>query len=271
MRSDGLIHKNLYDLMGWIFRQDEGVQLLIFALHGLAVLGVCFALLRFVQKRVGKPSDFVPAGPCFVAVTTLFSLLLAFHASEVWNADSRAKQDFVLMDHYVHRLWQLASKSEVDSAEARKELVVFLKSVVDEEWLAYHNARASDTAVTALIKLQSIAARLAKTMPDPNAQLMQGVLYDIARARAEKFSLSGAGTNYIAWAVIIVLGFVAHLSLMAVNLDKPRAAITILTLFAIATTVAYWAIAIDELPYRNISGYGIDKWRQLIATAETMN
>ena len=263
-----MIRNNLYALLDWIVRQNEDVQLLIFALHGLVVCALCIVALRYVQRRVRKPSDYVPAGPCFVAVTTLFSLLLAFHASEVWNANSRARQDFVLMDHYVHRLWQLASKTEVDSAEARKELVVFLKAVVDEEWLRDHNARASDTAVTALINLQAIAARLAKAMPDPNAQLMQGVLYDIARARAEKSSLSGAGPNYIAWTVIIALGFVAHLSLMAVNLDKPRAAITILVLFSVATTFAYWAVAIDELPYRKISGYGLDTWRQLVAAAE---
>ncbi len=264
-----MIHKTLSDLLNWIVRQNEDLQLLIFALHGLAVCALCIVLLRIVQRRISRPADFVPAGPSFVAVTTLFSLLLAFHASEVWNANSRAKQDFVLMDHYVHRLWQLASKTEVDSAEARKELVVFLRAVVDEEWLANHNARASDTAVRALINLQAIAARLAKTMPDPNAQLMQGVLYDIARARAEKFSLSGAGPNYIAWTIIIALGLVAHLSLMAVNLDKPRAAITILVLFSVATTFAYWAVAIDELPYRKISSYGLDSWRQLIATAES--
>lgn len=56
-----------------------------------------------------------------------------------------------------------------------------------------------------------------------------------------------------------------------VSLDKPRAAVSILTLFSIATTLAFWAIAIDELPYRSISKYGFENWRRLIATAEAMN
>lgn len=76
-----MIHKTLSDLLNWIVRQNEDLQLLIFALHGLAVCALCIVLLRIVQRRISRPADFVPAGPSFVAVTTLFSLLLAFHAS----------------------------------------------------------------------------------------------------------------------------------------------------------------------------------------------
>jgi len=235
------------------------------------IFGLCIAVLWFARTRLRAPTDYMPVAPSFVAITTLFSLLFAFHAGEVWNSKSRAKQDFILMDLYVQRLSQLVSKAEVDLPEARRELVVFLKSVVDEEWIKYHNTRPSENAVMALSNLQAIAAKLAKTMPDPNAQLLQGVLYDIARARAEKFSLSRSGPNYLAWIIILALGLLAHLSITIVSLDKPRAAVSILTLFSIATTLAFWAIAIDELPYRSISKYGFENWRRLIATAEAMN
>ncbi len=84
-----------FPILKWIFSQDEGKQLLLFAAHGLLIFGLCIVVLWFARTRLRAPTDYMPVAPSFVAITTLFSLLFAFHAGEVWNSKSRAKQDFI--------------------------------------------------------------------------------------------------------------------------------------------------------------------------------
>lgn len=69
--------------------------------------------------------------------------------------------------------------------------------------------------------------------------------------------------NNSAWTVVLILGFLSHLAIALVHLDKPRAGALALGLFGVATTTSYWLLTYSANPFRalhtNMDAAGV--WR----------
>jgi len=226
------------------------VQLALFAAHGAAVVGLGMAFLRVLHPRFGSLDALTPVAPAFVGSASIFALILAFHAADVWQQKHAAELSLVHTQSAVQRLAYMVGPEQVDSPEARVALRRYVTAVVNEEWLAHGNRSSSAEAQAAFLSLHGIVADLAGTVPAPVASQLAGMVEKLAEARAERLWIGSRRSNPHAWLTLMLLGLISHLALAAVHLGKPRAALLSLSLYGATTTLAFWSLALADAPYR---------------------
>ena len=80
--------------MNYIFQQAAWFQLIVFLVHGLAVLGLSMSFLYFFNRRTDV-LQWTPVGPFFASLSMVFALFLAFHANNVWSHKNQAERAFI--------------------------------------------------------------------------------------------------------------------------------------------------------------------------------
>jgi hypothetical protein len=70
--------QNFNDLSLW-------AQACAISLHGLVVIFLSLGFMRWLRTRYESVQQVMPVGPFFVAISAVFSLLLAFHGSSIWS------------------------------------------------------------------------------------------------------------------------------------------------------------------------------------------
>ena len=68
-------------------------------------------------------------------------------------------------------------------------------------------------------------------------------------ARHDRLALSADHPNDLKWLVVIVLGLLTQVGIGLVHLDKPRAFLACLAVFASAAVVTLGLVALQEYPF----------------------
>jgi hypothetical protein len=225
--------------VNYIFQQSAWLQLIVFLVHGFAVLGLSMAFLYFFNRRTDV-LQWTPVGPFFASLSMVFALFLAFHANNVWSHKNQAERAFI----------EMLAPNELDLPEARLQLQRYVKYVFKDEWHKNRNRRPSERADGALRDLQVQVVLASRSVPPSAAVQLNTLLNEVARTRSDRLWL---GSNYIeavSWLGVLALGFLTHLAIAAVHFDRPRAGFVALALLAAATTTAYWTLGLVVDPYR---------------------
>jgi hypothetical protein len=246
------------DLVNDFFRLSGLLQLLAFAAHGLLVLGFCLALL-WGLARWRSVGQWVPVAPFFVALATLYALFLAFHASAIWQHKNQAERDFIDAATAIKRLDDMLSPGQLDLAEARTRLHSYVRYVFKDEWRS-HNRMPSDRADVALRDLQAQIVRATMSLPPATAAQLNTLLNQVANTRSDRLWLGGNFVSMISWLGVLALGFLTHLSVAVVHLDRPRAGTVALVLLMVGTTVAYWTLGLVVDPYADTERLNPMSW-----------
>lgn len=231
-----------------ILELPAGLQLVLLVAHGLAVFAVSLAFLALLRRRYANDPLALPVAPSFVAVSTTFALFLAFHGAAIWSHQHEAERSFVLAKTAAERFRDLVGPGQLDRPELRAALQRYVQAIVRDEW-SRHNREPSAAADAALREIQGALVRLDGTVPAASQAQLFRLLEDIVRARAERLWIGAHFVDPDSWLVVLALGFLTHLALASVHIDKPGAARITLGLFAVASTVAYWLLAVVNNPY----------------------
>jgi hypothetical protein len=231
------------------FQQSAWLQLGVFVLHGLVVLGLSMGFIRLFSRRANV-LQWTPVGPYFAALSVIFALFLAFHANSIWVHKSQAERAFIEAGTSIKRMDEMLSPTELDLPEARLQLQRYVKYVFKDEWRTSRNRRPSERADGALRDLQAQVVLASRTVPAPAASQLNSLLNDVARTRSERLWLGSNYTEVVSWLGVLVLGLLTHLAVAAVHFDRPRAGLVALSLLALGTTTAYWTLGLVVDPYR---------------------
>jgi hypothetical protein len=223
------------------------------SLHALAVILLSLGLMRWLRAWHEPLQQIIPVGPFFVAISTVFSLLLAFHGSSIWSKQERAERALFQDELNLHRLRQLSHPDLLNLIDLTLATNQYAQAVVDSEWLTGRNQRGSEAVETALQNLRKTIIRLDRDIPPPVHSYVLHLLDDLVRSREERLWLRSQPQKYKIWTVILFLGLLSHLAIALVHLDKPKAGTFALYLFGVATSLAYWLLLSTEDPYQALS------------------
>jgi hypothetical protein len=239
----------LQSLLAALFQQSALFQLGVFAINGLIFFGLGMLLLRVFNRRP-NPSAWTPVGPYFSAVSVIFALFLAFHASDIWLGKSKAEHAYIVAGSAVRQLDELSSPEQLDLPELRNALRHYVRYVFRDEWRKTRNRSPSERAGTAFHDLQIQVVRANRTLPAPMAAQLNKLFNDMESARAEQLWLGANPTEPTSWLAVWLLGLLSHFAVAAVHFDKPKAGAVALTLVALATVVALWSLGVVDDPYQ---------------------
>jgi hypothetical protein len=223
------------------------------SLHGLAVVLISLGLMRWLRARCEPLQKIIPVGPFFVAISTVFSLLLAFHGSSIWSKQDRAERALIQDELNLHRLRQLSHPEVLNLTNLTQATNQYAQAVVDTEWLSGRSQRGTEAVEKALQNLRKTIILVERDMPPALHSYILHLLDDLVRSREERLWLRSQPQKYKIWAVILLLGLLSHLAIVLVHLDKPKAGTLALYLFGVATSLAYWLLLSTEDPYQSLS------------------
>jgi len=251
-------------MINFFMTQSEPVQFLMVLVHALLVLAVSIGCMRWLGSRLQGRDDLIPVAPYFVSVTTIFALFLAFHASTIWTRQHAAAAVFHDAVTAIQRLNALFSEEGLGLENARVHLSRYTAFVVREEW-AIGNTKPSPGARQELEYLRQELVRASGRVPTALGNNLWHVFEDVVKTQRGRLWIGQQGHSELSWALVLMLGFLSHIAIGFVHVDRPSAGRLALTLFACATTAVYWLLtrAIDPFAHldtsyylRAISGFG---------------
>ena len=223
-------------------------------LHGLTVIVISLGFLRWLRTRYEPVQPIIPVGPFFVAISTVFSLLLAFHGSSIWAKQDRAERTLIQDEMNLHRLRQLSHPDLLNHPELTQAANRYAEAVVDTEWLTRRSQHGAEAVETALQDLRKTILKMDRTTTPAVHGYILHLLDDLVRSREDRLWLRSQPPKYKIWTIILLLGLLSHLAIALVHLDKPKACLISLSLFGLATSLAYWLLLNAEDPYQSFSG-----------------
>lgn len=217
----------------------------------LAVLALAFAMNRPRLMRRLAPAQGV-VGPFINVLGVLFGLTLAFIGNDTWSAHDRAVGAVFREADGIRAVRVLAHDLPAPlNAELGARLQAYGDAVIGE-WTAL-GARKSDPAVT--MAGDALLAEVARPAVATQAgQNLQRVLLDkvltIRGERDLRVSLSKTHLNPLKWLGMAFLGFMTLIAIAVEHLDKPRAGIAALVIFATAAAPSAAIVLVQGNPFQ---------------------
>jgi hypothetical protein len=133
----------------------------------------------------------------------------------------------------------------------RAALKTYVNSVVTEEWPAMDEIRSSPTTAAAYDNLlhEVSVPSIAKDSGQAVHSALLTATVRAGTARNDRLALAGDHTNDLKWLVVIALGLLTQVGIALAHLEKPRAFMASLSVFACAAIVALGIIALQEYPF----------------------
>ena len=210
-------------------------------------------LLRNVASPAERADLAVVSGRLMPAVGTLFALLTAFVITNQWNRSRDAEHVIEAEADASIRLALASGSKNLPGAGLRGRHLVYLRSVLDDEWatLASDDAGRPET-VARLMDLQRDVRDLAclPEVSDAVASELALSATEVATTRRDRLSLAGHGLPAPLFLLALVAGVVLCVSSVAlgVNLDSWVAAIVGGLVVTVALDLAL-VVAISD-PFR---------------------
>ena len=205
-------------------------------------------------RRTAWLLSFEGVAPPFINIIgVLFALTLAFLANDTWSAHDRAttavfrEADSLQAIVSLTRRLPAAERGEVDRAVA-----AYARSAVEVEWPLLAQRRHSDATSQDLDRLLGLFAE--RTFgevlgPAVHARLLAQAM-EVREARDQRIALSQTHVNPLKWLGMAFLGFITMLSVAAVHVTKPRAALAAILLFSAAAAPTAAIVLVQGNPFQ---------------------
>ncbi len=247
------------DLPLGLFARPPLHQLAAFVGLSAVVWAASLLLLAWLNRRHRSGRALLPVAPFFVSVTTIFALFVGFLAADIWNEKRRASDSAYAERSAIERFETLVGPHGLADAAALSAVERYRRAVIDVEWRDWENRRRDPRADAALDAMWARTVELARQgAPAPVASHLLAVLDDVAAARAERLAIGSDGGAANAWWTMLALCLFSYAAIAAVHLDRPAAGRLALTVFALATTAAFWFLALHDSPYSGGVRLGVE-------------
>ena len=232
-----------------------------YLLAALAVLGTLLAVgLIDWLVRHSRWSDWFAslagvAPPFINIVGVLFGLTLAFLANDTWSAHDRAISAVYREADALHAIVALGDSLVEPARGELRTLVRDYATASAAEWSLLGARRVDPTVLDKNDRLLRFVADPAlATQVGPSVQAM--LLAKAVQIRDDhdmRVALSQTHVNPLKWCGMAFLGFLTLLSVAAVHLDRPRAALVGVVLFAAAAAPTAAIVLVQGNPFQQPS------------------
>jgi len=225
----------------------------------IAVLGTAFAVaaIRHAMRAPTALGIWVRslhgvAPPFINIIGILFGLTLAFIANDTWNAHDRATSAVYREADALRSLLVLSEKMEAPLRERLRTTVREFAHSSAEEWDQLAQRKSSiQTAEKADSLLLLVAdASIAQSVGVNVQALMLRKASEVRDDRNLRISLSQMHLNPLKWLGMAFLGLLTLLSIAAVHLDNPKAALVGIVLFSLSAAPTAAIVLIQGNPFQ---------------------
>jgi hypothetical protein len=186
-------------------------------------------------------------------IGVLFALTLAFLANDTWSAHDRATTAVFREADSLQAIVSLTrglpdtQRAAVDGAVA-----AYGRSAVEVEWPLLSRRQHAEATSAALDLLLGLLAErpIGEALgPAVHASLLAQAMA-VREARDQRVALSRTHVNPLKWLGMAFLGFITMLSVAAVHVTRPRAALAAILLFAAAAGPTAAIVLIQGNPFQ---------------------
>ena len=190
--------------------------------------------------------------PFINIIGVLFGLTLAFLANDTWSAHDRALKSVYREADALHGLMTLSRTLPDDlGGRLRDALGRYARASADEWPLLARRTRSPAVNAHADRLLVLLASReIAQAAGDNVQALMLRKATEIRDEHDQRVALSQTHVNPLKWLGMAFLGLLTLVSVAVVHVDKPRAALVSVTLFALAATPTAAIVLIQGNPFQ---------------------
>lgn len=234
----------------WLDLYPAGIFTVLIVLYFGVTLLLAAIVFRSPLSRSILSLNGVVA-PFFSGIAILFALLTGFLAADVAERGRQAFRSVQTEAGELRNIHTLSVASASDMRTIRAALKTYVTSVVADEWPAMDAMRLSprtEAAYDDLLREVSVPSIAKDSGQAVHSALLTATLR-VGTARNDRLALSSDHTNDLKWLVVIVLGVLTQVGIGLVHLEKPRAFLASLTVFASAAVVALGLIALQEYPF----------------------
>lgn len=229
--------------------------------YGYAFLAVAgtFAAVAAVQWALHRPrwaswiASLQGVAPPFINIIgVLFGLTLAFLANDTWSAHDRAMNAVFKEADSLRSIAVLSEQlAEPLRGEVRTAVSHYGRSSAGE-WpmLAARQSSPEVTALADALLTLLASPKIAAGAGDNVQALMLRKAIEIRDERDLRIGLSQTHVNPLKWLGMAFLGFLTLLSVSVVHVDKPRAAMVAVILFALAAAPTAAIVLIQGNPFQ---------------------
>lgn len=193
--------------------------------------------------------------PFINIIGVLFSLTLAFLANDTWSAHDRATNAVFREADALRSLVTLSDTlPEPLRTQARAATHDYAQASAAEWPMLARRESSAQVPVQAdrLLKLMASQALAQSTTSNLQA-LMLGKVSEIRAQRDLRIGLSQTHVNPFKWLGMAFLGLITLLSLAAVHVDRPRAALVAMLLFAFAAAPTAAIVLMQGNPFEHMA------------------
>ena len=233
----------------WIIAQNNVSLLILLTLISIISISCGLLLIKFstiVQERYG---DIGPFPPYMAIITTLFSLIVALYANEVYSQQKNASKNFLMMEANYTQIKEFITKTELCQTNALEILNEY--AIISKE-----EHQASELGRSYESELNYVYSKLISSLGDvPNSfsrtatGIISPLLIELRKSQVENQWIKNHLADTITWAIILSLGVIAHLAIASAHFDRPKGGFVALVLFSLACSVVYFYIIKLENPF----------------------
>lgn len=225
----------------------------------LAVVGTFLAVIG-VQRALQKPrwagwvASLQGVAPPFINIIgVLFGLTLAFLANDTWSAHDRAMNAVFKEADSLRSIAVLSEQlAEPLKQQVRMAVVLYGQSSTSEWPMLAARKSSAEVSLQADGLLTLLASKQITASAGENVQaLMLRKAIEIRDERDLRIGLSQTHVNPLKWLGMAFLGFLTLLSIAVVHVDKPRAALVAIVLFALAAAPTAAIVLIQGNPFQS--------------------
>ena len=245
------------------------MTLVIFA--AAYIVAACVYLL-VVRLAVGdRTRAFKAFSPGMLPVLgTIFALLVAFVAVQVWNDFDKAKLA-VATEASALRAVDVFAETLPDEQRTQLRALInrHIQEAVQQEWPAMAEQRATlATLPHALAQCLEVTLNL-KPADESQATAQHEIvnfLEKAAEARRQRIIISQSSVSSVKWAAILLMGLCALIAIAMVHSDNRLTCAIALTMFATGIAAAVLLIATYTRPFTGDISVGPDLLQQVITS-----
>lgn len=236
--------------MNFVFGLDAaGLAAVITAVVAGCLL-VALVTVQIMHRVLRTHPIAVPVAPYFVAITTVWALLLSFVAADSWAANDDASRILSEERSAIQRLEGLARIEPLELGHLGEVMASYRAAVVEAEWGNGRNRIHEPAAEAAIEAIRHVLVEA--TLAGLPAALAAKAIADfetLQDARSHRLAIGKAPADSAKWYLLLALTLLAHIAIAMVHADRPAAAWPALTLFAVACWASLFVLALYAQPY----------------------
>lgn len=234
----------------WLEMTPAGIFLSLAVLYFGMVAVLAGLAFRSPARRMFHACRGVVA-PFFNSVAILFSLLAGFLANDIGERSRLANRTVHSEAGELRNIHTLSVAATSDMKTIRVALKAYAASIVAEEWPAMHDFKSAPSTAAAYDNLLREVSQpgLSRASGQAVHSALLNATVQAGTLRNARLALAGDVTNDLKWLVVIVLALFTQLAIGLVHLERPRAFIASLVVFASAVVITLGIIALQEYPF----------------------